>query len=91
MAVTQQTVDGLRSKVEALNQAIADGVRSVTLGNQTVTYNTADSLIAARDDLQTQLKSALQDLAVQTNPAQRSRVMLLNYGGRGYSLTRGAR
>lgn len=51
MAVTQLQLD-------ALNDAIAKGVRSVTIGGQTVIYNTTESLIKARNDLQTQLSAA---------------------------------
>lgn len=51
MAVTQQDIN-------ALNAAIASGARSVTLGGQTLIYNTTDSLIKARDDLQKQLQAA---------------------------------
>lgn len=50
MAITQTDIDNL-------NAAIASGARSVTLGGQTVTYNTTASLIAARDDLVKQLKA----------------------------------
>jgi len=74
MAVTQADID-------ALNRAIADGVRQVTIGGQTVTYNTTDSLIRARNDL-------LGQLAGQTAQAQGKVVQrrtLLHYGGRGYN------
>lgn len=69
MAVTQADID-------ALNRAIADGVRSVTIRGQTVTYNTTASLIAARDDMR-------RELAAQTQP-QRSRRTYLYHAGRGY-------
>jgi len=45
----------LIAAISSLNQSIASGVRSATVGGQTVTYNTAASLIAARDDFQRQL------------------------------------
>lgn len=48
MAITQAHID-------ALNQAIADGVRQVTINGQTTTYNTTDSLIRARDDMKREL------------------------------------
>jgi collagenase-like PrtC family protease len=67
MAVTQTDIDNL-------NAAIASGARSVTLGGQTVTYNTTASLIAARNDLQKQLNAA----------RRKPRTRQLVYGGRGY-------
>jgi hypothetical protein len=73
MAVTQAQID-------ALNQAIADGVRQVTIGGQTVTYNTTDSLIRARDDLLRQLR-AQEAAAVEKRENRRT---LLHYAGRGY-------
>lgn len=53
MAVTQSDIDNL-------NAAIASGVRSATVGGQTVIYNTTDSLIKARNDLQAQLTAVLE-------------------------------
>lgn len=73
MAVTQE-------QINALNQAIADGVRQVTLGGQTVTYNTTDSLIRARDDLQTRFNEQ-EALAAGK---RRNRMTLLHQAGRGY-------
>ena len=73
MAVTQDDVD-------ALNQAIADGVRSVTVGGQTTLYNTTDSLIKARDDLQRQL--TLQ--TARETGRRVSRRTMLHYAGREY-------
>ena len=73
MAVTQEQVD-------ALNQAIADGVRQVTIGGSTVTYNTTASLIAARDDLLAQLR----DQQAKDAGVVRTRRTQLYYGGRGY-------
>jgi len=69
MAVTQADID-------ALNKAIASGARSVTLGGQTIIYNTTESLIKARDDLQKQLNA-------QTTP-RRSKQVYLFQNGRGY-------
>lgn len=73
MAVTQADVD-------ALNQAIVDGVRSVTIGGQTTIFNTTDSLIRARDDAQTRLNA----LTARTTGTRPSRRTLLYHGGRGY-------
>jgi hypothetical protein len=69
MAVTQSDIDNL-------NVAIASGARSVTIGGQTVTYNTTASLISARNDLQKQLTALTQ--------ASRPRTRQMIYGGRGY-------
>lgn len=71
MAVTQADID-------ALNRAIADGVRSVTIRGQTVTYNTTASLIAARDDMRRELA------ALAPSAEQPSRRTYLYHAGRGY-------
>ena len=70
MAVTQTDVDNL-------NAAIATGARSVTLRGKTVIYNTTDSLIKARNDLQAQLNS-------QADTPKRSRRIQAYFAGRGY-------
>lgn len=70
MAVTQLDIDNL-------NAAIASGTRSVTLGGQTVIYNTTASLIEARNDLQKQLN-------VITGISGKPRTRQMIYGGRGY-------
>lgn len=69
MAVTQADIDNL-------NAAIASGARSVTLGGQTLIYNTSDSLIKARDDMKAQLAAQ--------NTSQRPRQSYAFYAGRGY-------
>ena len=66
--------------IDALNAAIASGTRSVTIGDQTVTYNTTASLIAARDDLQRQLAAQDAKAAGKVRPRQ----VLVQYAGRGY-------
>lgn len=71
MAVTQTDIDNL-------NAAIASGTRQVTIGGQTVLYQTTESLIKARDDLQKELNKA----ATGTN--RRSRRMTAYHAGRGY-------
>lgn len=76
MALTPEAIAKLQTQIQALNDAIAAGVRSVTLGGQTVIYNTTDSLIAARNDLQGQLNEAI------TGP--RPRQYQAAYAGRGY-------
>ena len=70
MAVTQADIDNL-------NAAIASGARSVTLGGQSIIFNTTDSLIKARDDLARQLAS---QEAVKRRPRQTQ----MYYAGRGY-------
>lgn len=80
MAATQQDIDTQKSRVDALNQAIDDGVRQVTIGDQTLTYNTTDSLIRARDDASRRLATLQADL----NGRRSRRQVQLVYGGRGY-------
>jgi hypothetical protein len=69
-AVTQADIDNL-------NQAIAAGTRQVTIGGQSVTYQTTASLIQARDDMEKQL-------ARQTAAARRSRSLQSYHAGRGF-------
>ena len=66
-----------QTDIDNLNAAIASGARSVTLGGQTVTYNTTASLIVARDDLIRQLKA-------QNATTRRSRQTYLYQVGRGF-------
>lgn len=69
-----------QDQIDALNQAIADGVRQVTIGDQTTTYNTTDSLIKARDDLQTKFNRQ-QARAAARRPGTRTKLF---YAGRAY-------
>lgn len=69
MAVSQTDIDNL-------NTAIASGVRSATVGGQTLTYGTVDALIKARDDLLKQQKAAAK--------TGRSRQNYAYYADRGY-------
>ena len=71
MAVTQADIDNL-------NRAIATGVRSVTIGGQTVIYGTSESLIKARNDLQAQLNATAAQVAPRRNRQTRA-----YYAGRG--------
>lgn len=73
MAVTQQDID-------ALNAAIASGERQVVIGGESVTYNTTDSLIRARNDLTAQLNAA----TARTEGRRRPKQTVLVYQGRGY-------
>lgn len=68
----------LRIYIERLTKAIGSGVRSVTLGGQTITYNTAASLIEARDNMIKQLRA--QEAA--DAPVKRSRQNYAVYAGR---------
>lgn len=65
-----------QTDIDNLNAAIASGARSVTVGGQTITYNTTASLIQARDDLIKQLNG-------QTGK-RRPRQTYLYQNGRGY-------
>jgi len=71
----------LRTYVEKLTKAIGSGVRSVTLGGQTITYNTSASLIEARDNMVKQIQK--QEAAAAPN--KRSRQSYAVYGGRDYN------
>jgi hypothetical protein len=73
MAVTQADID-------ALNNAIKAGVRSVTIGGQTVIYNTTESLIKARNDMQTTLNAQ----NAQAAGTRRHKQMVLVQSSRGY-------
>ena len=66
-----------QADIDNLNAAIASGARSVTIGGQTIIYNTTDSLIRARADMQTQLDQ-------QSADGKRVRKVHLTYGGRGF-------
>jgi hypothetical protein len=74
MAVTQQDIDNL-------NTAIAAGERQVSIGGQSVTYQTVASLIHARNDMRTELARA-------TATTPRKSTVLLQYGGRDFSTPR---
>lgn len=71
----------LKARVDALNAALSTGARSVTLGGQTIIYNTTESLIKARDDVRKQLAAA----EAQCNTTGRaSRQTYAVFGGRDY-------
>lgn len=69
MAVTQADVD-------ALNAAIAAGERQVSIGGQSITYQTIDSLIKARNDMRNEL--------LNLNPVKRPKQTYVYHDGRGY-------
>ncbi len=75
---TQEEIDLIKATIAGLNAAIASGARSVTLGGQTITYNTTASLIAARDDAIKQLNTAT------ATTTRRSRQTYLYQSGRGF-------
>ena len=76
---TTEEIDAQRARVAGLDQMIADGVRQVTIGDQTITYNTTDSLLRARKDAEDRLTAMLQANA----DAGKSRQTQLVYAGRG--------
>ena len=79
--VTQAEYDAQRQAVASLNTAIDGGERQVVIGDQSITYNTTDSLIRARDDAARRLR----EMTVEGAPKRvRPRQTLLTYGGRGY-------
>lgn len=76
-----ESVATLKAYVASLNRAIARGARSVTLGEQTVIYNTTESLISARNDMLKQLRAA--EVAAGAAPRV-SRQTYAVFGGRDY-------
>lgn len=83
MAVTQEQIDAQALRVTDLDQMIADGVRQATVRGQTLTYNTTDSLIKARDDAERRLRAMQAELNPPVSGGG-SRVQLLYHAGRGY-------
>lgn len=73
MAVTQADIDNL-------NAAIASGERQVTIGSQSVTFNSTESLIKARDDMRAEYALAMREAAGTRIPRQTR----LYHAGRGY-------
>lgn len=69
-----------QADIDNLNAAIASGARAVTIGDQSVTYNTTASLIAARDDMTRQLAAQDAKAAGRVRP----RETLIRYAGRGH-------
>lgn len=83
MPVTQEQIDAAAQRVEDLNQMIADGVRQATIRGQTITYNTTDSLIKARNDARVELKRLRQEFAGVV-PGGGGQIQYLYHAGRGY-------
>lgn len=71
----------LQADLASLNSAIASGVRSVTLGGQTAIFNTSESLIKARNDVQTRLNVCL---AGESGATKKSKQTYAYFAGRGY-------
>jgi hypothetical protein len=63
-----------------IDRAIASGARSVTIGDNTVIYNTGDSLIRQRQLIVAELNAAAAATAGKTREKQR----YLYQSGRGY-------
>lgn len=72
------TKESMLADIESLNKAIADGVRQVTIGGQSVIYNTTESLIKARNDLRAEMNRAFPA------EATRSRRLTAYHAGRGF-------
>lgn len=70
---TQQDLDNI-------NAVLASAARSVTMGDATVIYNTGDTLLRLRDDIQKQLNAE----AEAARPTRRSRQTYIYQSGRGY-------
>lgn len=70
-----------QAMIDALDEAIASGVRSVTVGGDTTTYNTSASMIAARDDM---IRRKAEQDRVDAGRAARTGRTYLHYCGRGY-------
>lgn len=64
----------------AIDRAIASGVRSVTIGSDTVIYNTGDSLMRARQTIINDINRA----AAQATKTQRPKARYIVQTGRGY-------
>lgn len=80
MTVRPQDITTWRLQLSDLDAAIAAGVRQVTHGDRTVTYNTTDSLIRARDHIAKLIADGQAKLASRARPRQ----TLLYQAGRGF-------
>jgi hypothetical protein len=61
----------LQQDLDTLNAAIASGERQVVIGNESVTFNTTDSLLRARDDVQRRLVDEAARARGRLRPKQR--------------------
>lgn len=80
MTCTWSDVATWEAQLAELDAAIAAGVRQVTHGDRTITYNTTDSLLRARQHLVDKIQAGQDALASK----QRPRMTRLQFGGRGY-------
>lgn len=78
MPLSQPEIDVLNANITVLNSAIASGERQVSIGGQSITYQTVAALIQARNDQRTELA---RGLAVA---APRPKQTYVSHGGRGY-------
>jgi hypothetical protein len=67
-----------QDNINALDSAIASGARSVTIGGQTITYNTTASLLTAR----AHFARIVADENVASTGKRRSKQRLAYYVGR---------
>mgnify|MGYP003409211712 FL=1 len=82
---TSEQIDAQRARAASLEQMIADGVRQVTIGDQTITYNTTDSLQRALDAANEKLTVMLRaNAAAEGIAGAAGRQTQLVYAGRGY-------
>ena len=77
-------IAALKARIASLNTALSTGARSVTLGGQTIIYNTTESLIKARDDFRRQLAAAEAACLTEGGGRKASRHTYTVYGGRDY-------
>jgi len=73
-----RTKEEYQADIQSLNEAIASGERQVTIGGTTVTYNTTESLIKARDSIRAEMN--------REHPPEnvRSRQFRAYHAGRGF-------
>jgi hypothetical protein len=82
-AMPARTIMGmaLQDDLEALNSAIALGVRQVVIAGESTLFNTTESLIKARNDVQARINAE----QARTAARRPSPITLLQYRGRGYN------
>lgn len=73
-----RTKEEYLAEIQSLNDAIASGERQVTIGGTTVTYNTTESLMKARNDIRSEMN---REYPPETT---RSRQFRAYHAGRGF-------
>jgi hypothetical protein len=73
-------LNALNAAIAKLNADISISEKQVINDGQSITYRSTSDLIAARNDLQTQLNNATQAASLKRRPKQIVRF----HGGRGY-------